>query len=304
MGSGRWSATDWNSYSATHVDGKSASAVFTSRKMKDEYNPAKIEFRESRDSADNPVSTPVIIASDVTGSMGMVAHRLMQTGLNTLCKEIYDRKPITDPHVMVMAVGDTYYDRAPLQMTQFEADIRLADQVRDLYVEGGGGGNSGESYTAAWLGAALKVRADAIEKRKRKGYLFTIGDEPVLDVITKEQISKVFGVEAQVDINAVDALRMVSRDWEVFHIILANEGYCRISLSDVVQSWKTLLPERAVQLDDVDKLAETIVSLIQVTEGANAAAVASSWSGSTSVTVANALRDLSPAGGGGVRRLR
>ena len=304
MGSGRWSATDWNAYSATHVDGKSASAVFTSSKMKDEYDPAKIEFRESRDSADNPASTPVIIASDVTGSMGMVAHRLMQTGLNTLCKEIYDRKPITDPHVMVMAVGDTYYDRAPLQMTQFEADIRLADQVRDLYVEGGGGGNSGESYTAAWLGAALKVRADAIEKRKRKGYLFTIGDEPVLDVITKEQISKVFGVEAQADIKAVDALRMVSRDWEVFHIILANEGYCRSSLRDVVQSWKALLPERAVQLDDVDKLAETIVSLIQVTEGANAAAVASSWSGSTSVTVANALRDLSPAGGGGVRRLR
>ena len=102
------------------------------------------------------------------------------------------------------------------------------------------------------------MRADAIEKRKRKGYLFTIGDEPVLDVITKEQVSKVFGVEAQADINAVDALRMVSRDWEVFHIILANEGYCRSSLRDVVQSWKALLPERAVQLDDVDKLAETI----------------------------------------------
>lgn len=306
MGHGRWGSSVWDDYKVKHVDGKSASAVFRSTEIKDAYNPAKIEFRESRDSDSNPVSTPVIIGSDVTGSMGMIANRLMQTGLNTLCQEIYDRKPITDPHIMVMAIGDTYCDQAPLQMTQFEADIRLADQVRDLYVEKGGGGNAGESYTAAWLGAALKVRADAFEKRKRKGYLFTIGDEPVLDVITKAQISKVFGIDAQSDIKAVDALRMVSRDWNVFHVVLSNEGYCKYSRDEVMHSWKSLLPERTIQLDDVDSLAETLVSLIQVTEGANAASVASSWTGSTSVSVANALRDLTPGGGGagGVRRLR
>lgn len=305
MGSGRWSTTDWDRYATAHVSGKSASAVFTSRAMKAAYDPAQIAFRESRDSADNPLSTPIILGSDVTGSMGMVAHRLMQTGLNTLAKEVYDRKPITDPHVMVMALGDAYYDQAPVQMTQFEADIRLADQVKDLYVEGGGGGNGGETYTLAWIAAALKVRADAFEKRKRKGYIFTIGDEPVVDVITKAQVSRFLGVEAAADIRAVDALRMAAPNWEVFHIVLANEGVARHNLDDVMRSWKAVLPERTVRLEDVDNLAETIVSLIQVTEGANADSVAASWSGSTAVVVGNALRDLTAAGaGGGVRRLR
>lgn len=305
MGNGRWDAGAWAGYASAHVSGKSASAVFTSRAMKDDYNPAKIGFRESRDSADNPLSTPVILASDVTGSMGMVAHKLMQTGLNTLATEIYDRKPITDPHIMVMAVGDAYYDRAPLQMTQFEADIRLADQVKDLYVEGGGGGNSGESYTLAWLGAAMKVRADAFEKRKRKGYLFTIGDEPVLDVVKKDQVSRFLGVEANGDINARDALRMASRDWEVFHIVLANEGHARHGLDQVMKTWKAVLPERTIRLENVDDLGETVVSLIQVSEGAHAADVAASWSGDTSLVVANALRDMTAVGaGGGVRRLR
>lgn len=306
MGNGRWDAGDWAGYAKAHVSGKSAAAVFTSRGMKDAYDPAKIGFRESRDSADNPLSTPIILASDVTGSMGMVAHNLMRDGLNTIATEIYDRKPITDPHIMVMAVGDAYMDSAPIQMTQFEADIRLADQVRELYVEGGGGGNGGETYTMAWLAAALKVRADAFEKRKRKGYLFTIGDEPMVDIIRKDQITRFLGVEASGDVPASEALRMASRDWEVFHIVLANEGHCRYQLDEVLRNWRAVLPERTIRLEDVSKLAETVVSLVQVNEGANAASVASSWDGSTGLVVRNALADLTAGGraAAGVRRLR
>lgn len=57
-------------------------------------------------------------------------------------------------------------------------------------------------------------------------------------------------------------------------------------------------------LEDASKLAETVISTIQVTEGANAADVAASWSGSTAVVVANALKGLpSRAAGTGLRRL-
>ena len=304
MGDGRWNDSDWGSYKTSHITGKSASAVFTSRQMKDDYNPALIAYRESRDSASNPNSTPVLIGSDVTGSMGMIAHKLMSDGLNTLAKEIYDRKPIPDPHIMVAAIGDAYCDRAPIQMTQFEADIRLADQVRDLYIEGGGGGNGGESYTLAWLAAALKVRADAFEKRKKRGYLFTIGDEPVLDVVTKEQVNRLFGAEVMGDVTAREALAMIAGDWEVFHICLVNEGHCRYDRDGVLDSWRRVLPERTIQLDDVNALAETVVSLIQVTEGAKANDVAASWDGSTSLVVGNALRSLTSGNGGAVRRLR
>lgn len=304
MGNGRWKPSDWNAYKSANIAGKSQAQVFASRGLKDAYDPARIAVRESRDSADNPYATPIILASDVTGSMGMIAHTLMQDGLNTLAREIYDRKPVTDPHIMAMAVGDAYTDRAPLQVTQFEADIRLADQVRDLWIEGGGGGNGGESYALAHLFAAHRTSTDAFEKRGRKGYLFTIGDEPIHPVITAAQARKL-GLPAEGDVSAAQAIAQAQRAWEVFHVVLTQEGHCRSARREVMDSWNAVLPERVIPLDDVGALAETVVSIVQVHEGANAASVAGSWSGSTAMTVAGALAGLPArnAGQGGVLRL-
>lgn len=304
MGNGRWDPSDWGAYASANVTGKSQAQVFASRGLKDAYDPKGIAVRESRDSADNPASTPIILAADVTGSMGMIAHTLMQDGLNTLATAIYDRQPVSDPHIMGMAVGDAFTDRAPLQVTQFEADIRLADQIRDLWIEGGGGGNGGESYALAHLFAAHKTVTDSYEKRGRKGYLFTIGDEPIHGTILAQH-AQALGLPAEGDITAAQAIAAASRAWEVFHIVLVNEGDCRHNRAAVLDSWRAVLPERVIELGDVAALAETVVSIIQVHEGANAANVAQSWSGSTAVAVAGALKSLPGrvAGVGGVRRL-
>ena len=307
MGNSRWSPDDWDKYATKKVRGKSRAEVFTSRSIKDAYNPAKIKVRESCDSVKNPNATPIIIGSDVTGSMGQIADKLMQDGLNTLCEEIYTREPVPDPHIMCMAIGDAVYDKAPLQVTQFEADICLADQVRDLWIEGCGGANDGESYSGAHLFAAMKTNIDAAKKRNAKGYLFTIGDEPNLNGYTRDQANRFLGISLEADVSAEAALALAQRNWEVFHVALVNEGYCKRSggLGRVLHSWQALLPERTIQLDDVNDLAETIVSVIQVHQGANATEVADSWSGDTSLVVANALRELAvPQGGsGGITRL-
>lgn len=306
MGGGRWTDSDWSAYSKAHISGKTTREVFTSTSMKTDYDPAKITVRESRDSDDNPNATPIIIGSDVTGSMGMIAHNLMQTGLNKLATEIYDRKPVTDPHILVAAIGDAEVDRSPLQVTQFEADIRLADQVRDLWIEGGGGGNAGESYSGVHAFAALKTSHDAAAKRGRKGYLFTIGDEPNLDGMTRDQIKKVLGVDAQADLSAKDCLAMAERNYEVFHVVLTNEGACLYARDRVLSNWRKFMRrDRIIELQDVSMLAEVIVSTIQVNEGALADDVAKSWDGSTAVVVANALKAMPARAGatGGVRRL-
>lgn len=292
MGNGRWNPSEWTAYASANVAGKSRAQVFKSNSLKDAYNPAMIQVRESRDSTANPQSTPIILASDVTGSMGMVAEALMQDGLNTLAKEIYARRPVTDPHIMVMAVGDAYSDRAPLQATQFEGDISIADQVRDLWLEGHGGGNGGESYSAAHFFAASRTVTDAWEKRRKKGYLFTIGDEPNHNGLDADALKRVFGADLDRDLSALECVEMASKTYEVFHVVLKNEGYARSSLKSVLDSWNPVLPQRVILLDDYTKLAEAVVSTIQVVEGANKADVAASWSGSTSLVVANAIKDI------------
>jgi hypothetical protein len=293
MGMGRFDTADWTAYNARHVDGKSRSDVFGATRMDPRFDPAKFKTRESRDSVLNPTSTPIILACDVTGSMGMIAHELMKKGLVTLTSEIYDRKPVTDPHIMVAAIGDAYVDRAPLQATQFEADISLASQIRSLWLEGGGGGNAGESYSGAHLLAALKTSTDCFELRGRKGYLFTIGDEPILDGMTREQIERVFGIEAPHGLSARDCLALAERSYHVFHVVI-RAGYAASGLDTVLRTWKPLLPERTLILDDHTKIAELVVSTIEINEGRDADDVAASWGGAAAKVVSRAIASMAP----------
>ena len=175
MGSDRWEPKDWKSYSTDRLVGKTTESIYSSRSIDTDLDPINIKIRESCDSNLNPKSTALIVAEDVTGSMSRVLDATIR-GLGTLVTEIYDRKPISDPHMMFMGVGDVEAgDRAPLQVTQFEADIRIAEQLQKLYLEQGGGGNTYESYSLAWYFAATRTAIDCFTKRGKKGYLFTVG---------------------------------------------------------------------------------------------------------------------------------
>jgi hypothetical protein len=237
------------------------------------------KFRESRDSENNPNSTPIIIGADETGSMGVLAEIIIRTGLGTIMKEIYDRKPVTDPHICCLALGDAACDYAPIQATQFEASIVLADQVQKFYLEGNGGGNGGESYPLAWLFAYAKTKCDAI-KRGRKGYLFTIGDECPLDQITKQQAQRFLGLNIEQDMDARTILEDIQKDWHVFHLIVKPVPH-----QPVVSKWREWLGERAIIVPDTSRIAEGIVSILQIVEGQDPGSVASSWHGNTSTVV-------------------
>ena len=139
MGYARWSHDDWSHYVRGNLR-KSIDEIFSQR-LDPDLDPSKISYRESRDSEENPLSTPIIVAVDQTGSMGFLAESLIREGLGTLVESIYARVPVTDPHVMCMAFGDAWTDTAPLQVTQFEADIRIAEQLSKFYIEANGGGN-------------------------------------------------------------------------------------------------------------------------------------------------------------------
>ena len=289
MGHGRFSSTDWDSFTAHRTAGRSREDVF-SRGLRPSMDPRLLSagVRESRDSPDNPNSTPVIVGLDVTGSMGMIAEAIARQGLRTLFESIYERQPVPDPHVMFMGIGDAACDSAPLQVSQFEADIRIAEQLVDLWLEGGGGGNNSESYTLPWLFAALHPATDAWSKRGRKGYLFTIGDEEPPAVLTAREQRRVLG-QGQRDLRTRDLLALVSRQWEVFHIIVEQGSYCHARPDRVIGAWTGLLGQRALRLSDYAALPEVIVSAIEVHQGRDPDEVAESWGGGTAGVVRHAL---------------
>jgi hypothetical protein len=295
MGGGTFDPKAYRSFTASTA-GKSTDEIYASRGMAKDLNPLGVKVRESRDSADNPNSTPLIVGIDVTGSMGMIADNLAREGLGTLFTGILDRKPISDPHVMFMAIGDANCDRAPLQVSQFEADKRIIEQLTQIYIEHGGGGNNFESYNLPWYFAAFHTVHDSMEKRGKRGYLFTVGDEEAPRDLTKDQIKRFIGDTLEADLSTQDLLQAAQRSYDVFHIIIEEGDYARRAMDRVVNSWVPLLGQHVIRLSDHKKLAETIVSAIEVVEGADAALSAKGW-GSGSAIIHDAVKNL-PRGRG------
>lgn len=299
MGGGTFDPKQYDNYSRS-IASATVDTIYRSKSADDvisgaakHLNPLGVAVRESRDSTDNPNSHAAIIGIDVTGSMGFLAEKIAKHGLGTLFKEILARKPITDPHLMFMAIGDAHGDRVPLQVSQFEADNRIVDQLTDIYIEGNGGGNHSESYHLPWYFAAMHTSIDCLEKRGKKGYLFTIGDEGVPPSLTREQISRVCGDTVERDYTTLELLTLAQRMYHVFHIVVEEGSYG----DRFLPAWRALLGERALLLSDHTKLAEVIVSTMQIIEGADANAVADSWDGSTAVVVRKATGALVSTGG-------
>lgn len=297
MGGGTFDPGAYASF-ASSTRGKSTHEVYGSTKINANLDPKGVKIRESRDSADNPNATPVIVALDVTGSMGMIADNIAREGLGTLFSGILDRKPISDPHIMFMGVGDVAAgDRAPLQVSQFEADKRIIEQLTQLWLEHGGGGNMFESYHLPWYFAAMHTVHDSFEKRGKRGYLFTVGDERVPAPLTKADIKTVCGEDVERDYTAQELLDLARRTYDVFHVVILEGSNCRYDEAGVRKSWTDLMGQRVIFLSDYKKLAETIVSAIEVAEGVDAELTASAWGSGASRIVHEAVKNL-PKGNG------
>lgn len=253
-----------------------------------------MKVRESRDSADNPKSVPITLAVDVTGSMGILADTIVRKGLGIVVEGILERfKDDFNPHIQLMAIGDVHMgDRAPLQVTQFEADNRIVDQTTKIFLEHGGGGNGSESYHLAWYFAAFHIEHDSIEKRGKRGYLFTIGDESTPPPLNRSEIHKVTGDSVENDFDAKTLLELAQRKFDCYHIIV-EEGYAGTNRNNSThQAWRDLIGEKVIYMSDHQKLAEIIVSAIEVAEGRDADASAKKWGGMTANVVFDAVKHL------------
>ena len=235
--------------------------VFKQRTMSDEMN-IKNKIRECRDSEEHPETLPIIIALDVTGSMGSIPRRLVTQDFPNIMKKIMDES-VAHPQVCFLGIGDHECDSAPLQVGQFEASDELLDTwLRKLYIEGGGGGNDGESYLLAWWFASACTDCDAYNKRGRKGILITVGDEPTLRSLTKRDFSRIYGTSPQADcVAASDILKEAQDKWDVYHINVMDYAGNR---KTTIDQWTKYLGDHLIntQSRDGSDVAELIARII------------------------------------------
>lgn len=287
MGGSSVSSKQWRDYTQKSAAGSATSAqqVYRGQKLKEEFNPTKFEFRESRDNEAQPESTPIVIGLDVTGSMGSL---LLETSkqIGDFASAIFEKGIIAGPQICVMGVGDVLCDRAPIQITQFESDTKILDQLEDIYFESGGGGNREESYHVPWYYVAKHIKTDAYEKRNKKGILFTIGNDGPPSVLSAHHI-KAFLAKDDESMSVETILNLASKKFDIYHIDI-DSGYR--------DSWKKLLgAERVICIEneDVKNISEVMLGICMALKGKSKADIASTL---TNKNIVNAVAVIKPSG--------
>lgn len=268
MGGGAWNRNSFDNYSRGRgrtlradgtIDGNySAQDMFKSRAIDPALNPYKV-IRECCDSEEHPETVPVILALDVTGSMGCTAVEIAKK-LNTVMTELY--KSTKDVEFMIMGIGDLAYDRAPIQASQFESDIRIAEQLDKIYFEAGGGGNGYESYTAAWYFALNHTKLDC-HKRGRKGLIITMGDEPLNPYLPKEPLKRSTGDNLETDVETSSLYSKTIEKFELYHLAVIDRHSCGSHYEDEInRSFGEYLDKNHLQKVNLDNIIQTIINIV------------------------------------------
>jgi hypothetical protein len=261
MGGTRYNIHDRNKRAKSAGYGsKSLNDIFTQnkeRKIHHAMNPQGVSYREARDSEVHPNSFPIILALDVTGSMGHIPHELIKEGLPKLMGGII-QGGVPDAALLFLGIGDHECDYYPLQVGQFESGDKELDMwLTRTYIESGGGGNAGESYLLAWYFAAFHTRTDAFEKRKQKGLLFTIGDEPNLKSLPASAIKEIMG-SGQQSYTDLELLAEAKKYYDIYHISVLHSK--RAKSAEI--GWKEILGENCISVEDYKTIPDTIKTIV------------------------------------------
>ena len=168
---------------------------------------------------------------------------------------------IADPQVLFLGLGDFVYDSAPLQVGQFESSAELLDRwLTRVYLEGGGGGNNQEGYNLAHLFAARHTAFDSWDKRKQKGFLFTIGDEPVFPTLPAEIITRYTTATEAETMTTETIIKEAQEKYEVFHLHLEHNDYAKQPIRK--GNWKELLGDHFIEIPDFKTVAKRIAEVV------------------------------------------
>lgn len=237
--------------------------VFRQRDVHPLMHPHGIKARESRDSTGHPRSLGIVLALDVTGSMGEIPERLAKEELPSLMRMLGEHD-VTDPQVLFMAIGDAFHDRAPLQVGQFESTAELMDQwLTWTWLEGKGGTPGHESYELALYFAARHLELDCLRERRQRGYLFVTGDEKPYPQLSRAAVRSVLGDELEEDLPLAVVVEEASRAVEPFFLIPDAERRSRCE-----RVWRDLLGDRVICMESPRDTTACIAGIVAIDQGA------------------------------------
>jgi hypothetical protein len=255
---GDYTATSWVS---TH-DFTSARATYMDSVVNRSYSKAAATGTAAKDLVEHNISleTPtLIIVSDVTGSMGQWPA-IMFSKLPYLMHElkVYLGE---EAGVLVAAVGDATCDNYPLQLQIPKKTYNEANEAfNKLVVEGGGGGQTKESYE---LAAGYMLHGVKVKRDMPKPILVFIGDEFPYEMVSATQLAN-YGITVENE-STVEVFRKLR---EVYDVYLIQKPYGSNDFNNpqtvmIKAAWQPLLdPEHIIPLNQPERVVDVLFGIL------------------------------------------
>jgi len=205
--------------------------------------------------------SPVIYTFDVTASMGTLPQ-VIYDKMPLIAGQIVENRYLDDPEVSLAAIGDVKCDQAPIQIGDFSPMRKLDDWLQRLWLEGGGGGNGGESYefTAYYYARYCEI-PNAVTP-----FLLMTGDEPIRETLYKSELEKHFGGKHET-VETKDVFDELKKKFKgnVF-LIYASHGDG--SSDRVIEQWQRMIGKERVIVLGADKaVADVTLGIFAVMTG-------------------------------------
>jgi hypothetical protein len=251
-----YTATSW----VPSHDYKDARATYTSSVVDRSYSKAaaaRVAPKELVKTGIKLETPTLIVVTDVTGSMGQWPA-VMFGKLPYLMHEL--KVYLGDKAKLLMAaIGDATCDSYPLQIQEPKETFDEAKgSLEALVVEGGGGGQTTESYelAAGYFLKAVDVARDV------KPVLVFIGDENPYPSLSASQLSAL-GVSDAENMSTENLFKELNNVYDVYLIHKPYGNTMSGITQEVKANWLRLLPpQHLVPLDQPERVVDVLFGIL------------------------------------------
>lgn len=244
---GDWKGYDFDAARKTydkHV-GRSYSDAQADNKRVADLVPANIKTESE---------APLIITVDVTGSMGdwpaVMFSKLPY--MDNECKEYLGE----NFELSFAAVGDANSDKYPIQIRPFAKGRDMEKQLKELVIEGNGGGQCSESYELT----ALYYARNAEMPNAKRPIMIIIGDEGYYDHVIKKHATM---AHVKLEENDISTEQIFKELKEKFSVYLIRKPYDSGDDKHIQKKWENLVgKEHIAVLPSADRVVDVIFGIL------------------------------------------
>jgi hypothetical protein len=255
------SSSSSGTFSSGGTSSSSARAAMGSR---DQPKSTKVQNRR----VESKSESPIVINLDVTGS-NIEFARIVYDKSPMLFGQIEQQGYLKNFDICFSATGDANSDSCPIQVCDFNTGIKLDDELKKIYLEGGGGGQLKETYElSAYYFAHYCDMVNA-----KTPFMFFIVDEAPYKTVQKEFIEQYMGDSVGEDIDSKQVFRDLFKKFHGNVFIFQNKylGSRSSETEEIRDEWREVLgntyKDHLIPIEEEKSIVDLILGTIAMVSG-------------------------------------